>query len=316
VTLKLSRQLFICLLVFTGVLFSTICLSQETAIVYGTITDIKGKPLLGVNIAVMGQPGGTASAANGTFELVVPANKNIDLMFSFIGYATAKKSINLPAGSRNQFDHVMETSATPLPSVEIKDEKDRRGTFIRIDPKTVNQIPNVSGSFEAILKTIGMGVVSNNELSSQYSVRGGNFDENLVYVNDVEIYRPFLVRSGQQEGLSFINSDMVSAISFSAGGFEANYGDKMSSVLDIKYRKPTTFGGSFYASLLGGGLHLEGATKKKDLTFMIGGRYKSSQYLFKSLETKGEYKPVFSDVQGQLTYAFSKKTDLSFLGSY
>src|SRR5688572_26011668 len=167
-----------------------------------------------------------------------------------------KKPLNLDVGSVITINQEMKLSSTPLPEVEIKDKQLDRGTFTRIDPKTVGQIPNVSGSFEAILKTLP-GVVSNNELTSQYSVRGGNFDENLVYVNDVEIYRPFLVRSGQQEGLSFINSDLVSGINFSAGGFDANYGDKLSSVLDIRYRKPTSFGGTASASLLGGALHLE-----------------------------------------------------------
>jgi len=159
-------------------------------------------------------------------------------------------------------------------------------------------------------------VSSNNELSSQYSVRGGNFDENLVYVDDVQIYRPFLVRSGQQEGLSFINSDMVSSILFSAGGFDAKYGDKLSSVLDIKYRVPREFAGTVSASLLGASLHLEGVTEGYRLSYQIGIRRKSTRYLLNSLNTEGDYRPSFTDFQAHLTYDLTPKTELSFIGNY
>ncbi len=160
------------------------------------------------------------------------------------------------------------------------------------------------------------GVASNNELSSQYSVRGGNFDENLVYVNDIEIYRPFLVRSGQQEGLSFLNSDMVSSIQFSAGGFEAKYGDKMSSVLDIQYKRPKETGGSLTLSLLGASAHLEGSAAKEKLSYLLGIRQKSNQYVLNSLQTKGEYRPSFTDLQTYIIYSLSAKSDISFLANY
>ncbi|MFM7822692.1 MAG: TonB-dependent receptor plug domain-containing protein, partial [Bacteroidota bacterium] len=212
-------------------------------------------------------------------------------------------------------DIKMTISSTPLPEIEVKDKRRDNLTMVPIDPKTISVLPNTTGSFEAVLKTFA-GVVSNNELSSQYSVRGGNFDENLVYVNDIEVFRPILVRSGQQEGLSFINPDMVSAVSFSAGGFDAVYGDKLSSVLDVKYKTPNKFGGSAYASLLGGGLHLEGVNKSKNIKFLFGARQKSSKYLFNSLETKGEYKPSFSDVQGLFTWSLNQKNDLTVLGNY
>ena len=147
-----------------------------------------------------------------------------------------------------------------------------------IKPKIATQFTSASGSFEAVLKTLP-GVTSNNELSSQYSVRGGNFDENLVYVNDIQIYRPFLIRAGRQEGLSFINSNLVSDIKFSAGGFDAKYGDKMSSVLDVQYKEPEEFAGSFSASLQGASFHLEGASKNHRLTYLTGVRYKTNQYV-------------------------------------
>jgi len=209
---------------------------------------------------------------------------------------------------------VLQVSVTSLDEVSVSEEIDRSTTITRINIKTLNHLPTTSGSVEAMIKTLP-GVSSTNELSSQYSVRGGNFDENLVYVNDIEIYRPFLIRSGQQEGMSFINSDMVSAIRFSSGGFEASYGDKMSSVLDITYRRPTEFGGSASASLLGGALHLEGASKDQRFTHTSGVRYKTSQYLLQSLETKGEYIPKFFDFQTFITYNLTETFEISILGN-
>lgn len=290
-------------------------IGQENAMVRGTVADSKKKPLTGVNVAVMGTSGGMATLEDGRFSIVVEAGKAIELVFSSVGFTTTKITLTLSPGEIREISTIMQDAATPLPQIEVRDQQFKRSTFTRIDPKTIGQLPNTTGSFEAVLKTMP-GVVSNNELTSQYSVRGGNFDENLVYVNDVEIYRPFLVRSGQQEGLSFIHSDLVSSVNFSAGGFEANYGDKMASVLDIRYRTPKKFAGSAYASFMGSGLHLEGITKNKKLSYLAGARYKSSRYLFNALETKGEYKPVFSDFQALVNYKFNTKSELSILGNY
>lgn len=288
---------------------------QKFATVYGTITDTKGVPLFGVNISEFGESKGATSDEKGNYSLQVPAEKEITIAISNHGYNTEKIILTLAENEKREISKKLSSLSQVLPQVEISDQKARATNLVRIDPKSISQLPTVSGSFEDILKTLP-GVISNNELSSQYSVRGGNYDENLVYVNDIEIYRPFLVRSGQQEGLSFINSDMVSSILFSAGGFEAIYGDKMSSVLDIRYRKPVKFAGSANASLLGGGVHLEGITKNKKFTWLTGIRYKSNQYLLKTLETKGEYKPSFTDAQAYLTYRLTKKTELAFLGNY
>lgn len=290
-------------------------IGQEQATVKGTVTDAKKKPLTGVNVAVMGTTGGMATLQDGRYSIAVESNKTVELVFSSIGFTPTKITLTLSPGEIREINTIMQAAATPLPEIEVRDQQFKRSTFTRIDPKTIGQLPNTTGSFEAVLKTMP-GVVSNNELTSQYSVRGGNFDENLVYVNDVEIYRPFLVRSGQQEGLSFIHSDLVSSVNFSAGGFEANYGDKMASVLDIRYRTPKKFAGSAYASFMGSGLHLEGITKNHRLSYLAGARYKSSQYLFNALETKGEYKPVFSDFQALVNYKFNTKSELSFLGNY
>ncbi|MBL0342104.1 MAG: TonB-dependent receptor [Bacteroidetes bacterium] len=308
------RNFFKLLLFLPGIFVSYGLFAQQKATVKGVVSNKSNSPMQGVNVSIFGLPGGVATTADGSFEIVVEADVKFEIVFSSIGFNTVLLPLQLSPGEIKVINQSMEISATKLPAVEVKDQKFNRGAFTRIDPKTVGQIPNASGSFEAVLKTLP-GVVSNNELSSQYSVRGGNYDENLVYVNDIEIYRPFLVRSGQQEGLSFINSDLVSGINFSAGGFEANYGDKLSSVLDIKYKKPKVFAGSAYASLLGGGFHLEGTNKKKNLGYLLGVRYKSNSYLFKSLETKGEYKPVFADVQGLVDWEIDAKTELTFLGN-
>ena len=175
-------------------------------------------------------------------------------------------------------------------------------------------MPSPTGNIEDLVKT-QIGVSSNNELSSGYSVRGGNFDENLVYVNDIEVYRPFLVRSGQQEGFSFANPNMVQNINFSAGGFDAKYGDKMSSVLDITYRKPLKYAGSASASFLGGNIQLEGISKNRLLAWNIGARYRSNIYLLKSLDTQGEYKPSAMDIQSFLTFEVNPKFKIEFLGN-
>jgi hypothetical protein len=201
-----------------------------------------------------------------------------------------------------------------LTEVEVRDFKSRAEEVIRIDPYVYNQIPSPTQNIEDIIKT-QIGVSSNNELSSGYSVRGGNFDENLVYVNDIEVYRPFLVRSGQQEGLSFANPNMVKNINFSAGGFEAKYGDKLSSVLDITYRKPLKFAGNVSGSFLGGNAQLEGVSNNRLVAWSIGARYRTNSYLLKSLDTKGEYRPSALDVQTFLTFDVNPKLKIEFLGN-
>jgi hypothetical protein len=249
--------------------------AQKTATISGTVKDKNGKEISQVNVSVYGEPGAVTTDEKGFFSMKVPAGKEITVIFSYIGFKKEQTTVALSENENRNLDRNMILTPEVLPEVNITDEKTRQNPLIRIDPKSIKQLPSVSGNFEDILKTLP-GVISNNELTSSYSVRGGNYDENLVYVNDIEIYRPFLVRSGQQEGLSFTNSDMVSNILFSAGGFDAIYGDKMSSVLDIKYRKPTSFGGSFNMSFLGGGLTLEGISKNKKFTNLTGIRYKST----------------------------------------
>jgi len=305
------RSFLVLILVFAMNLVN----AQESAYVAGVVSDKSGNPKESVNIGVLGLPVGTSSAQDGSYKLAVPSDTDIVIVFSFIGFGSEKVQVNLAPGETYNFNQTLKVSSTQLQNVTVEDKQIRNSTLQRIDPKTIRIIPTATGGVEAIIKTLP-GVSSNNELTSQYSVRGGNYDENLVYVNDILIYRPFLVRSGEQEGLSFINSDMVSSILFSAGGFDAKYGDKMSSVLDIRYRKPTELGGTVSMSLLGGAAHVEGVTKNYRLSYQLGLRHKTNQYLLNSLNTKGEYKPSFTDFQGLFTFSVNEDVEISFLGNY
>ncbi|MBN2349860.1 MAG: carboxypeptidase-like regulatory domain-containing protein [Bacteroidales bacterium] len=288
--------------------------AQEYAKVTGTLTDEENNPLFSASIGIKENSTGTVSDEKGKFEFVVPANEKFTLVISYLGYDEVSLTLTLKPGETYTLNQKLTPVSRQLDDVVVYNRFDRTNTLVRIDIKSIDQIPSVSGDFESLLKTLP-GVSSSNELSSQYSVRGGNFDENLVYVNDIEIYRPFLIRSSQQEGLSFINSDMISSIQFSAGGFDAMYGDKMSSVLDIKYSRPTEFGGSLSASMLGAAAHVEGISKNRRFTLNSGIRYKTTQYLLGTLETTGDYKPSFLDFQTFLTYDISKKLEINFLGN-
>jgi hypothetical protein len=288
--------------------------AQEKAVVFGKITDEKGSPLELVNVAISGLPGGTVTDRKGNFELEVPPNRNVFVAISFVGYEKDVREVNLQPGEKFEIIASLKLSYTELPQVEIRDDQIRSTNLVRIDPKIAFTVPTASDGIPTLLKTLP-GVSSGNELSSQYSVRGGNFDENLVYVNDIEIYRPFLIRSGQQEGLSFVNSDLVSSLLFSAGGFDAKYGDRMSSVLDLQYKKPTEFAGSASISLLGGSFHVEGVAAKRKFTYLLGVRHKTNQYLLNALETKGDYKPTYTDVQALLGYEISPRLEVSLLAN-
>jgi hypothetical protein len=219
-------------------------LAQRTGI-QGHVRDDEKNPMEFVSVAVEGSSLGTTTDKTGFFQLQLPSNQNLPVTFSFLGFESQTLSINLSDRETRTLNITLNPSLTTLPDVEIRDKQLITSQYIRLDPKLTALLPGPGSGVENMIKTMP-GVSSTSELSSQYSVRGGNFDENLVYVNGIEIYRPFLVRSGQQEGLSFINSDLVSSITFSAGGFDAEYGDKMASVLDIQYKAPEKFGGSFY----------------------------------------------------------------------
>ena len=290
-------------------------ISAQTAVVEGRVTDSLNKPVDLANIAVIGEKTGTTSDKKGFYKLEVPANKEVVLGISFIGYANKKIPLNLEEGEKRTLNIQLKTISTTLPGFEVRDERLRTESMVRLNPRNALVAPSMGEGVTDIIKTLP-GVSSNNEMSSQYSVRGGNFDENSVFVNDIEIYRPFLISTGEQEGLSFVNSALVSSILFSAGGFGAEYGDKMSSVLDVKYKHPNEFGGSFSISLLGAELSLGGTAAKNKFSYLLGGRYKTNRYILNSLQTKGEYKPDFIDFQTLLSYQFNPKWELSFLGYY
>ena len=314
-------RFFVLFFIVQGTFVPTFAQIKSKGIVYGQITGEDGKGLFQVNIQIKetntkGRTIATSvSKADGSYELQVRSETALSITYSMVGYIHQTIQVIAKPNDRVKLDIHLQVLTTQLSTVVITERVDRTLNVTRIDPKAAAVIPSVSGGVESLIKS-QPGVSSNNELSSQYSVRGGNYDENLVYVNDIEIFRPFLIRSGQQEGLSFLNSDLVSSIAFSAGGFEAKYGDKMSSVLDIRYRRPTTFAGSAMLSLLGASIHLEGASKNQKFTWLTGLRQKSNQYLLKSMDTKGDYKPSFTDVQALLTYTFSPKFEVSFLGNY
>jgi hypothetical protein len=297
------------------ILFTSICsFSQSSATVFGKVTDDNNQALEFVNISIKGQDRGVISNQYGHYEIKIPANTELVLLYSFIGFERKEVKISLADNSRRELNIQLKVVSTELPDFVIVDEQLRESGLTKIDPLMARVTPGISGEIEDVIKTLP-GVSSNNEMSSQYSVRGGNYDENLVYVNGIEIYRPFLIRSGQQEGLSFVNSDLISSILFSAGGFDAKYGDKMSSVLDISYKRPNANGGSASLSLLNAKVHFEGVSKNNRLSFLVGLRHKSNQYVLQGLDTKGDYKPSFSDVQAYVDYQINDEWKLSFLGN-
>ena len=281
----------------------------------GIVTDKNNAPIEAVNVSVIGKQMGSSTNEKGEYQLHLKANRSFVISFTFIGYQPIK--IRIPMLKMGQ-DYVLNQQMIKQSFIKeeiiIQDKQSRKKTLSRIKPKHAAIIPSSIGGVEALLKTLP-GVSSANELSAQYSVRGGNFDENLVYVNGIEVYRPFLVRSGQQEGLSFINPDLVGSILFSAGGFDAKYGDKMSSVLDIKYKTPKRFGASANFSLLGGSAHFEGKSKNNRFSFLTGIRRKTTQYILGSLDTEADYKPVFTDIQTFINYEIGTDWSVSFLGN-
>jgi CarboxypepD_reg-like domain len=286
----------------------------DSAIISGTVKDDKGIVLESVTVAMKKSALGTQTDANGKYQLKVPVGKSVTLIFSYVSFNTQERSIIVKNNKGSIVDVILKSQSVDIKGVTITNNKNRiEAGATYIDPTKAVYLPSTIGGIEGMIKSL---VGSNNELSSQYNVRGGSYDENLVYVNDFEIYRPYLVRSGQQEGLSFVNSEMAGSVNFSLGGFQAKYGDKMSSVLDVTYKKPTQFGGSATLSLLGGSLNLEGASRNKKFTYLFGFRQKSNQYLLQSQPTKGVYNPSFTDVQVLLNYQFNKHWEIEGIANY
>lgn len=306
------RLLFFILLLLPAFAFG----QKKNGVLYGKITDENGKAIEFANVAVQNTPYGVVSDSRGSYTLTLPADTLINIVFSFVGYEEVKTAVILKPEERRKNDVTMAVSSTMLPEMTVHDRAIKTSTITRLDAREAVLLPSAgAGGVEDLVKTLA-GVSSTNELSSQYNVRGGNFDENLIYVNGIEIYKPFLVGSGQQEGLSFVNSRLVSNIDFSAGGFSAEYGDKLSSVLDITYKKPTITAGSLTLSMLGAEAHAEGMTSKGKLSYIIGARYKNTKYLLGKMDTKANYQPNFTDVQGLITYNVSSRFEITALGYY
>ncbi len=308
----LKTKLFLLALCF----ISTIHLfaQKKVAFISGRILDENEQPLSKVSISILGRTGGYISNDSGAFSIKVPADKAFALIFSHTSYKTEQRNFLLSESEEEKIVVRLEKGSKELQEVVVTDQRQRREAgLVNINPKQAINIPSPIGGIESLIKIF---VGSNNELTSNYSVRGGNYDENLIYVNDFEIFRPYLVRSGQQEGLSFINPEMTRSVNFYNGGFQARYGDKMSSVLDIQYKKPKQFGGSAYISLLEQGFHLEGVAANNKFTYLVGVRNKSNKNLLASQETKGNYVPSSADLQALLTYQFNSHWSAELFGNF
>jgi hypothetical protein len=306
--LKIKNLLFTIALLFIGNF-----VFAQFARVKGIILDENNNPVENVNISY--QTKSTITNANGFYSLAVPANKKITLIFTHISLKKTTATLELKANEDFEFNVTMNDNAEQMGEVIVTAKNRKRIQGITtIEPEMIRKIPGANAGVENILKTLP-GVYSNNELSTQYAVRGGNYDENLVYVNEVEVYRPFLVRSGQQEGLSFTNTDLVQNVDFSAGGFQSKYGDKLSSVLDITYRRPTKFGITAEASLLGGSLAIDAVSKNQKWSAITGVRYRDNSLLVNSQQTETNFRPTFADLQTNIIYNASTKWQWSFLGN-
>ena len=292
-------------------LISTFIFAQN-AKVTGIVLDENNKPVVGVNVSYKSKS--SVTNTNGFYVIEIPSNQKVVLVYTHISLKSITATFELKPKEVLDYNPIMSSKNEQLEDVVITSKRKRVQGIVSIDTDVVKKVPSLSGGVEGIIKTL-QGVTSNTELSSQYSVRGGNYDENLVYVNEIEIYRPFLVRSGQQEGLSFTNTDLIQNIDFSAGGFQSKYGDKMSSVLDITYRKPTKFGASIEASMLGGNISFEGISKNKKWSAITGVRYRDNSLLVNSQETQTNYRPTFADIQSNVNFNLNKKVQFSFLGN-
>ncbi|MBW2961357.1 carboxypeptidase-like regulatory domain-containing protein [Mesonia sp. JHPTF-M18] len=295
-------------------LLLSIHVHSQSAKIQGIVLDKNDTPIPGANLSYA--EGGTQTNENGYYSLPLPVGKEVVLKITYIGLKKIELTIPaLEAGQQEELNFVLKTDVEEIGVVIIDSKRNTRVEGVTtISPETIRKIPGANAGVENLLKTLP-GVTSNNELSSQYAVRGGNYDENLVYVNEIQIYRPFLIRSGQQEGLSFVNTDLVRNVEFSAGGFQAKYGDKLSSVLDISYRRPVDFGASLDLSFLGGSVSVEDVSKNGKFSGIAGIRYRDNSLFVNAKETETKFKPRFADAQTYLTYQFNNKFELSFLGN-
>lgn len=300
------KQLYITLLM----LLCVISIKAQTFTLQGKVTDSNMSPVELATVSVIEQGKMTMTNLKGEFSIQLRSADSVVVRFSMVGYKTKTRVLRRPRGKQTLLIQLYDDNQ--LAGITVTEKKRQTGSTQQLETKDIKNTPSVTGNAVEELIQSQAGVSTHSELSSQYNVRGGSFDENSVYINNVEIYRPFLVRSGQQEGLSIINPDMVESIGFSTGGFEARYGDKMSSVLDIKYKKPKKFEANVAANLLGASTFVGFSTKK--FSWSNGIRYKTNKYLLGSLDTKGEYQPNFLDYQTYLTYEPTKNWSIEVIG--
>lgn len=300
-----------CLLMLTLLLGFTFVNAQPLVRVTGRVVDLSAQPLQQVTVTVLGQRESTLTDQNGEYTIYSRTTK-FSLKYSLLGYQAYTIDVDEKAAGRINRQVVLLANINELEQVTITSKQNQLSNSTIINIADLSALPSVSGNFETIVKTLP-GVSTNNELSSQYSVRGGNFDENLAYINDVEINKPILIRNGQQEGLSFINSDLVSRAKFSSGGFEARYGDKLSSVLDVKYDRPDSNQFIFNAGLLGASVAMKKVSQSD--FFLIGLRYKNNRNILSMQDEKGSYRPNFGDAQLLYQHNFSEKFNISALGN-
>jgi len=304
--------------------FISFSASAQKAKIFGVVSElISREPIEYVTVYIEGSTVAAETDNTGLYMIEVPSDKNFTLIFSRIGFNSTSYNIkSIKSKSQQQINVRLALDTKDNFNIVIKESKIEDVGMIREEVETLKLIPSSTGNFESILPNIALGtsVGSGGELSSQYNVRGGNYDENLVYVNDFEIFRPQLIKSGQQEGLSFPNIDLLKDLTFSSGGFESKYGDKMSSVLDVHYKRPDSLASSLSISALGATGHIEGSTqlgpnKMNRLRYLLGARYKTTQYLLNSLEIQGEYTPNFADFQSYVTYDISHDWQIGWISN-
>ena len=300
----------------TSILFVLFLMVTQVAIgqsftLQGKVSDKDGNPIELASVMVVSQGKLAMTNLKGEFHMQLHSADSVKVRFSMIGYKSKERVLRRPQGKQTMLVQLLDDNE--MQEVVVEGKTKQHGTTEELDVDKVKQGPSASGNAVEEMVQTQAGVSTHSELSSQYNVRGGTFDENSVYINNIEVYRPFLVRSGQQEGLSIINPDMVQSVGFSTGGFEAKYGDKMSSALDITYKRPKRTEASLTASLLGASAYLGIAAKK--FTWTNGVRYKTNRYLLGSLQTKGEYKPSFLDYQTYLSWQPSKRWQIDFIGN-
>ena len=300
------------LLLLFSILYSSALWAQK-ATVRGVILDVFDEPIPSVNVTFGNT--GAISDLDGYYLIEITANENVQITYSHIGHKNVQATLNLSNNEDYELNPVMKTDIEQIATVVISGRENKRVEGITtLSPEAIRRMPSAISGVTSLLTSLP-GINSNNELSTQYAVRGGNYDENLVYVNEIEVYRPFLIRSGQQEGLSFVNDDLTSSVDFSAGGFQAKFGDKLSSVLDITYRKPTEVQASLDASLLGVSVSAGDISNDGKFTGIVGLRYRDNSLFVNAKETQTNFKPTFLDAQTYLSYKFNNKLEIGFLGN-